>query len=165
MFETIVKYAAGITAIVAVGAFLVTNIRSFIEYSRQNSLKRFEKYTELAGNWAEDKNIQMIIKLLDEGPPHKLRTLPFENKRAFLEFYEDIAIMRYSGLMKKRIAYYMFGFYTIRCNESHDFWFNLEEEKEKHWWSLFRRFAAEMKQIEQDISLGRENPEKWKFKF
>jgi putative heme iron utilization protein len=118
MFETIAKYAAGITAIVAVGTFLVTNIRSFIEYSRQNSLKRFEKYTELAGNWAEDKNIQMIIKLLDEDPTHKLRTLPFESKRAFLEFYEDIAIMRYSGLMKKRIAYYMFGFYTIRCYDT-----------------------------------------------
>ena len=54
---------------------------------------------------------------------------------------------------------------TRKPYESHDFWFDLEEEKEKHWWSLFRRFAVEMKQIEQDISLGREIPDKWKFKF
>jgi hypothetical protein len=165
MFETIVKSAAGIMAVVAVVTFLVTNIRSFIEYAKENSLKRFEKYTELAGNWAEDKNIQTIIKLLDDDPKHKLRSLPFEKKRAFIEFYEDIAVMRYSGLLKKRIAYYMFGFYTIRCNESDDFWLNIEGEKDKHYWSLFKRFANEMKQIENDISLGHEKPEKWKFKF
>jgi hypothetical protein len=75
----------------------------------------------------------MIIKLLDEDPRHKLRTLSFAKKRAFVEFYEDIAVMRYSGLLKKRIAYYMFGYYTIRCNESEDFWFNLEKEKDQHY--------------------------------
>lgn len=168
MFETIVKYAAGITAIVAAVTLLVTVIRTFIEYTKQNSLKRFEKYSELNAAWGNDKNIQMIIKLLDEDPKRKLRTLSFSKKRAFVDFYEGIAVMRYSGLMKKRIAYYMFGYYTIRCSESEYFWSSLEKEekeRDRHYWSLFRRFASEMKHIEEDIMAGRENPDKWKFYF
>ena len=163
MFETIVKYAAGISAVVAVVTLLVTIIRSYIEYTKQNLLKRFEKYAELSANWFEDKNIQAIIELLDEDPKHKLRTLPFTKKEAFVGFYEEIAVMLYSGLLNKRIAFYMFGYYTVRCFESKDFWHNLDMDK--YYWSLFRRFANEMKQIEQDISAGRDNPDNWKFEF
>lgn len=151
------------SAVVAVITFLVPIIRFYIEYTKQNLLKRFEKYSELSANWSADKNIQAIIKLLDEDPKHKLRTLPFEKKEAFVGFYEEIAVMFYSGLLKKRIAFYMFGYYTIRCYESKDFWHNLE--KDKYYWSLFKRFANEMKQIDEDIVAGRDNPDNWEYEF
>jgi hypothetical protein len=127
------------------------------------SRDRFEKYAELSDNWVEDKNIQTIIKLLDDDPKHTLRTLSFDKKEAFVGFYEEIALMLYSGLLKKQIAFYMFGYYTIRCDESADFWRTLD--KNKYYWSLFRRLANDMQKIEQDILAGRENPDTWEFEF
>jgi hypothetical protein len=104
MFSTIVTNAAGITAIVAVIASFVTITKGLLEYSKQNLLKRFEKYQELSGNWFEDQNIRRIIELLDDDPGHELRTLPYPKKEAFLGFYEEIALMLESGLIKKKIA-------------------------------------------------------------
>jgi hypothetical protein len=165
-FADIVKDAAGISAIVASLTFLVgvaTLIKSVTEYSKQNSLKRFEKYESLSKNWIEDDDIQEIVALLQSGQGQKLRGFSIRKKEEFVGFFEEIALMVDSRLLKKKIAYYMFGYYTILCDESEDFWHDLE--KSEHFWSLFRRFTSEMKRIRADINLRKENPDQWKFKF
>jgi hypothetical protein len=157
--KTILDNTAAVSAIVAA----VTVVRWYVAYRKQNMFRRFEKYSELSVGWFQDKNVQEIIKLLDDDPGHKLRNLPFERKEAFVGVYEEIAIMLYSGLLKKHIAFYMFGYYTVRCYENKDFWYNLDQKK--YYWSLFRRFAEEMKQMEAAILTGDDHPDKWAFKF
>ena len=163
MFSVVVANAAGISAIVAAIALVVTVVRAVFEYSKQNLLRRFEKYQELSTTWFEDKDIQDIITLLEEDPEHKLRTWPYRKKEAFIGFYEEVALMLESKLIQKRIAYYMFGYYTIQCDKNQDFWADIN--KESPYWSLFRRFAAKMKKIDNDIHAGYEDIDNWKFRF
>src|ERR1700731_1841586 len=108
-FADVVRNAAGITAIVGVIALIVTVIRAALEYSKQNLLARFEKYGELSKDWPDNKDIQEIIILLEDDPHGKLAKIHFSKKEAFVGYYEEIALMVESGLLKERIAYYMFG--------------------------------------------------------
>jgi hypothetical protein len=61
MFDAVLKYAAAISAIAAAVALLVTIIRTYIEPTKKNCLKRFERNTAISPPWFEDKNIQAII--------------------------------------------------------------------------------------------------------
>jgi hypothetical protein len=163
-FADVVQNAAGITAIVGIIALIVTVIRAALDYSKQNLLARFEKYEELSKDWSDDKEIQEIIVLLDDDPQGKLATIHPSKKEAFVGYYEEIALMLESGLLKKRIAYYMFGYHTIRCYENKNFWTD-DMEFESPYWSLFRRFAEQMKRIDGDVRAGREKIEEWQFRF
>jgi hypothetical protein len=159
-----VQNATGITAIVGVFALLVTVIRALYEYSKQNRLARFDKYEQLSKGWSEDKEIQEIISLLDDDPQGELLKMPRSRKEAFVGVYEEIALMLESGILKKQIAYYMFGYHTIRCYENKDFW-TKEMDRESPYWTLFRRFAQQMKKIDDDVHTGREKLDRWKFRF
>ena len=163
-FKDVVSNAAGITAIVGVIALIVTVIRAVFEYSKQNLLARFEKYEELSKGWSEDKEIQEIIFLLDDDPHGELLKMHRSRKEAFVGFYEEIALMLESGIIKQQIAYYMFGYHTIRCYESKGFWTE-EMEIESPYWTLFRRFAKRMKQIDNDVHAGIQKLDEWKFRF
>jgi hypothetical protein len=154
---------AVLTGIAAAITFLLTFFKSIFEYTRENSLKRFEKYQEMTREWNDDDDIQEICRLLEEENSSALRTYDAKKKRDFVEHYEDVAVMYESGLMRRSIAFYMFGYYAIRCFESEDFRVGIEMESS--YYALFRRFAKEMAQIEQDVKSGRDDPEKWKFKF
>jgi hypothetical protein len=163
-FADVVQNAAGITAIVGVIALIVTVIRAVFEYSKQNLLARFEKYDELSKGWSEDKEIQEIILLLDDDPRGQLLKMHRSRKEAFVGVYEEIALMLESGIIKKQIAYYMFGYHTILCYENKDFW-TTEMDLEHRYWTLFRRFAEQMKKIDDDVQAGREKINEWKFRF
>jgi hypothetical protein len=163
-FQAIVADAPGITAIVGATVLIVTVFRAVYEYSKQNLLARFEKYTNLSKGWSEDKDIQEMIVLLDDDPQGKLINIHYSKKEAFVGFYEEIALMLESGLLKQQIAYYMFGYHTIRCYESKDFW-TKEMDLESRYWTLFRRFAEQMKKIDEDVRAGREKINEWKFRF
>jgi hypothetical protein len=162
MLELVKNNLAVLTGIAAAIAFLLPFSKSIFEYTRENSLKRFEKYQEMTREWNRDAEIQEVFRLLEENPA-ALRTYDAKKKRDFIEHYEDVAVMYESGLMRRSIAFYMFGYYAIRCFESEDFREGIELESP--YYALFRRFAKEMSQIEQDVERGRDDPEKWKFKF
>jgi hypothetical protein len=163
-FADVVRNAAGITAIVGVLALIVTIISAAFNYSKQNLLARFEKYSELSKGWYDDKEIQEIIVLLDHDPEGKLVAMPASRKEAFVGFYEEIALMLESGILRERIAYYMFGYHTILCYENSDFWTD-DMELEDPYWSLFRRFAKQMKKIDDDVRAGHEKIDEWRFRF
>ena len=165
-FDDIVDIAPAITAIIATLTFLAavgTLVKSVAEYSKQNSLRRFEKYMDLSNGWLADRNIQEIVELLESGEKQRIRKISIRRKEEFAAFFEEIAMMVDSKLLKKKIAYYMFGYYTILCDESGEFWSGLG--KNEHYWSLFNRFAADMKSIRAKIRLREQNPYTWKFKF
>jgi hypothetical protein len=163
-FSDIVQNAAGISAIIATLTLFIGVVafaKSVLEYVKQNSLKRFENFQEMRKRF-RDENFQEICYLLEEDDP-KLLDLHYKQRRDFLGFYEEIALMHDSRLLKTPIAHYMFGYYAIRCYESVNFWHGLE--KDSLYWSLFVRFAKQMKEIEDRFEKTKEAMLPNRFKF
>lgn len=139
----VVNYAAAISAIVAVCVFA----KSIYEYTLLNRLRRFEKYQEIAGQWDENKDLQIIRHLIDNDQHKKLADTPADTKQHFINCYEDIALMLENRLLSERLAFYMFGFYAIRAHESDDFWHGLD--RNDLYYTLFRSFCVRMKEVEE----------------
>jgi hypothetical protein len=66
----------------------------------------------------------------------------FEEKRAYLTFFEEIAVLKNSRLINGDLAYYMFGYYATKCLESESFWSGMN--KNDIFWNAFLRFATDM---------------------
>lgn len=159
IFGFIVSDAAGISAVVAVCVFA----KSIYEYTLQNKLKRFEKYQDIAGQWDENKDLQAVKLLLDLEDENALAKADPDMKQNFIHGYEDIAVMCESGLLSEKMAFYMFGNYAIRSNQSKGFWKGLDENA--YYYTLFHRFAVRMAAIEKRIVDKLDDPKNWKFKF
>jgi hypothetical protein len=95
-----------------------------------------------------NEHFQEIFGLLENDDP-KLANLSYEKKLNFLGFYEDIALMVNSDLLKKPVAHYMFSYYAIKCWESNNFWRYIE--RNSLYWSLFQDFVSQMKQMEKSL--------------
>ena len=87
--------------------------------------------------------------MLLENDNDGLRNVDVNERQKFLGFYELVAIAHNSKILKKQIAHYMFGYYTIRCLDSNNFWVGIN--KNIGYWALFVAFASEMKKIEQNF--------------
>jgi len=144
LLEELIKDAPALSAIIAALAFAIatgTLLKGVIEYRNQNALKRFEKFSELEERLLKD-DIYHICFLLETNNP-ELRNIERKERQKFLGFYESIAIMYNSKILRPDIAHYMFGYYAIRCNESEHFWHDMD--KDSGYWDLFRTFALEMR--------------------
>jgi hypothetical protein len=68
--------------------------------------------------------------------------------------------------MSEEIAFYMFGYYAIKCWKSDNFWRIDEDsviERNSIYWSRFRNFAEQMEQMERRLVSGHIVPKKMKF--
>ena len=126
----------------------LTLIKAVAEYTRQNAQKRAEHYARLREQFHRTDRFTGLFDLIGEDDP-KLSEIPFHIKQDFLGFYEDIAIMMNSGLLKKPVAHYMFSFYALRCWESKHFWTTMNRESE--YWSLFQYFVTQMAAFEKNL--------------
>jgi hypothetical protein len=63
-----------------------------------------------------------------------------------------------SGLIRKSVAHYMFGYYALRCWESEYFW--LDVNRNSPYWAAFRTFVEQMKRIEQGFDYS---PRRFRF--
>ena len=120
------------------------------ETERQGRLNRFEKFQQMHSRYQEDSSIQVVLRSLYpeqiEGDKEKQSPATLEDKLNFMGFYEELAIMVNSGLLRPETAYYTFGV------DSGKFW-----EKETYWhddptWKLFRSFVQDAKEF-QELSL------------
>ncbi len=127
---------------------LLTLIKGVYEYTRQVAQKRSEQYAEMRKRFRESKTFPKLLDLLEENDP-KLAKLPWSEKVELLGFYEDVALMVYSGIMKRHVAFYMFAYYALRCWDSEYFWHDVN--RNSSYWSLFRHFVEDMKAIEDSF--------------
>lgn len=149
-----------IQAIVAiVGAFiaLLTFVQAVFEYSRQGAVKRVEHFLEMRKRLKDNPTFKEIADLT-ERDDIKLIEIPFKEKRDYLGLFEEIAIAMNSGLIRKEVAHYMFGYYVIRCWKSKYFWQDVN--RESIYWVVFKDFAEQMIKIEQKFNYSRN-----KFRF
>jgi hypothetical protein len=125
---------------------LVSIVFALHEYIRNGTLRRADDFIMLRRRLKENETFRRICGLLDRDDP-ALAGESFENKRDLVGLFEEVALMLNSGLMRKQVAHYMFGFYAIQCYESRHFWANMNLASP--YWSLFRDFAEKMKHEQQ----------------
>jgi hypothetical protein len=125
---------------------LLTWMKGIYEYTRQLAQKRSEQYAEMRKRFRESEVIFELIGMLETNDSN-LAEVSWSKKVELLGFYEDIALMVNSGIIKRNVAFYMFGYYAIRCWESEYFWNDVN--RDSRYWSLFRNFVNEMTAIEE----------------
>jgi hypothetical protein len=144
---------AAIIAAVGVAAALFTFVKALFEYSKQNRQKRAEHFSYLRRRLKDNPSFSHICELL-EYDDSELRTTPYAQKRDFLGFFQELAILVNSKLVRIEVAHYMFGYYALRCWNSSHFWRNEEGQwmnKEDRHWRLFDHFAKRLEAIEKNF--------------
>ncbi|GFE59749.1 hypothetical protein [Geobacter sp. AOG2] len=131
-------FAIIVGGLVTIFAFL----NGLLEYRRQGRQKREEHFTLLRRRLKENPRFKRICSLLFSDDP-RLAEVDAQDKRDFIGLLEEVALQMNSGLIRPELAHYMFGYYTVKCMESKDFWANLTLEE--IYWNLFHDFAREMK--------------------
>ncbi len=137
-----------IAAVLAACVALLTFIKAVIEYMKQGAQKRYEMFNQIRQRFKQDEMFKEICDLL-ERDDHKLRDIPFKEKRDFLGLFEEISLMLNSNLLSKEVAHYMFGYYAIRCWHSDNFWHDVN--RDSIYWIVFKKFATDMKIIENSF--------------
>jgi hypothetical protein len=149
---------AVLTLIVGVGTF----IKAILEYNRQNRAKRFEIFQGLNKRF-DDPEFLKLREMLDEDSP-QLASTDYTLKHNFLGFFEEIAVSVKSRILNAEVAFYMFGYYAIRCWKSEQFWLGEKMiERESIYWSLFRNFAKRMLEMEAKLGSGDIDARKLRF--
>ena len=136
-----------LSAVVAIIG-LATLIKAIIEYKRSTATKRLELFLSMRTRLREDGEFKVICDLL-ETDDHKLREIPLIQKDRFTGFFEELAIMRNSGLINDDVTVYMFGYFAILCNQSKNFWYGLN--RDQPLWSLFFSFAEDMENAQNEF--------------
>lgn len=131
---------------------LATFIRAIIEYRRSTTTKRLELFLLMRSRLREDEKFKEISELLETDDP-KLREIPLVEKDRFTGFFEELAIMRNSGLINDHVMLYMFGYFAIRCKQSKNFWYGLN--RQQPLWSLFFSFAEDMEKAEKEFQFSK----------
>jgi hypothetical protein len=126
----------GLSLVVAVGTF----VKAVAEFRLQNRLKRFEKYQEMNKLYNESPNLTAFRDALRMGGDI-LANYDVIEKYKFMAFYEDIAMMCQSGLMRIEVAAYLFGYDAREASGRPEFVANLDDVRNDPNWTLFWNFC------------------------
>jgi hypothetical protein len=154
---TLTLIFAAITLVVAT----ITAVKAIFEYKRNNTAKRFEIFQKMNERF-DGKEFLEIRDLLDNDSI-ELQSHKYEWKHNFVGFFEETAMSIRSKVMSKESTYYMFGYYAIKCDDSINFWEDKRMlKKDSIYWKLFREFAAEMRDMENQLQSGDLDPRRIK---
>lgn len=146
--------AKDFATVVAAGIALLTLVKGVIEYVHQGAQKRSELFTSMRIRFKDDSKFKEICDLL-EGDDSALELIPFKDKRDFLGFFEEVALLLNSGLLRPTVAHYMFGYYALRCSGSVHFWTTVN--RQSPYWALFNDFVEQMKVVESSFVYRRKS--------
>jgi hypothetical protein len=160
-FEAIILFIFGILNIDLIrtlllglgtlGSFILV-IKGIIEYSSQNSQKRASFFFDLIKEF-KDNNTFTLISDLCENQNSNFNTVTYKQKCEYLGFFEEIALMMNSKLIKKEVAHYMFGYYAINCWKNENFWEGLA--RDGIYWRVFRDFINQMQEEKNNFKYSR----------
>ncbi len=139
---------AGLSVLVA--AF--TLAKGLIEYRKQGVTKRVELFLQLRTRLRHDPVFVKICDLL-EVDSKELQDIPLVERDRFIGFFEELALIRNSGLINDQVSLYMFGYFAIRCYQSSNFWHGLN--RNQPFWSLFMDFAQQMESAQRTFQYDR----------
>jgi hypothetical protein len=121
---------------------LATFWKAIYEYMQQRADKRAQQFIALRSSFRDNPAFQKIISHLygDED----FSTVDDVNRIEFMGFYEDLAFLMNSGLIRKEVAFYMFGGDVIKAWKNDRFW--SKERKEEKEWALLKDFVGQMQE-------------------
>lgn len=118
-----------------------------LEFVRQHRQARMQAFVEMRRRFLETPRFREILDMIavdDE----RLRQVSVQDKRNFLGFLEEIALLVRSGVIRREVAGYMFGHYVMLSRRSQNLWHGLDPES--MYWTVFHRFADEMERFEEE---------------
>jgi hypothetical protein len=141
-------------AIIAAGAIgFITFLTGLLEYVRQGRQHRAQNFVQMRRRFLETPQYRQILDKLAVDDP-SLAEESIQEKRNFIGFLEEVALMVNSKLIRREVAHYMFGYYVQLAARSEHFWSGLD--KDSRYWTVFREFAVEMKRM-NETKTGRED--------
>ena len=146
--DIITIFLAAIGSVIA----LVSLIMALIEYQKQGITKRSEIFLNMRSRLREDESFSNICDLLERDDPN-LREIPLVERDRFMGFFEELALLKNSGLINDEVSLYMFGYFAIRCIDSKNFWFDLN--KHQPFWGAFMDFSQQMKSMQKNYKYDR----------
>jgi len=126
---------------------LTTFFSGMFEYIRQGHQHRASNFVQMRRRFLEDPLFRDLLNLMATDSP-ALKNTPIQDRRNFVGFLEEVALMVNSGLIKKEVAHYMFGYYVLLTDRCDNFWDGLDRESQ--YWAVFRQLALQMKGLNQD---------------
>ncbi len=144
-----------ISIIVAGVVTLITFASGTFQYIRQGHEARASQFVQMRRRFLEDPHFRKILNHLAANDAC-LSEIPIQDRRNFVGFFEEVALMVNSKIIDPRVAHYMFGYYVVLVDESDHFWEGLD--KSSIYWQVFRAFADQMRAAQR-----RSNPEELRF--
>jgi hypothetical protein len=147
---TVPETAAVLGGIVATA----TLVKGLVEYSRGLAARRAEMFLDRRAKLKETPILKELCDLIEVDDP-KLREFALKEKLHLTGFFEEIALLVNSAILRTHVAHYMFGYYALRCWESNNFWYGLNRDAK--YWALLRDFVVQMKERENNFTYSRAN--------
>ena len=122
----------------------ITLWQGLFQYARQNHAARANQFIQMRRRFLEDAIFRRLLTMIFEGDA-SIANEPIQDRRNFIAFFEEVALLVNSGLIKPEVAHYMFGFYAIQIDENEPVWSGLNKDGE--FWRVFRDFVADMRKI------------------
>ena len=131
----------------------ITLWQGLFQYTRQNHANRANQLIQMRRRFLEEKSFQDILSLIHDGCPDITKT-SIQDRRNLVGYFEEVALMMNSGLIRPEVAHYMFGYYVLLIDNCEQFWDGLDRDGD--YWAVFRAFAQRMKSmsISQDVRSG-----------
>ncbi|MBO6623211.1 MAG: hypothetical protein JJ892_15165 [Balneola sp.] len=129
---------------------LLTFVKGTIEYIRQGTQKRVELFLRLDKNFRDNLQFQKIRHLITENNP-KVVEQSKKIRSDYAGFFELIALMTNTGLIKKEVSCYMFSSDAILCWENQYFWQDFD--KSDKYWGMLKVYVKEMKELRPKLKM------------
>jgi hypothetical protein len=139
---TCMSIADVLKIILAVGGGAWAFIKWLKETGSANRLKRFDKFQEMRRR-TDDPPLSRVFNAIEEGDVEAIKALNRFDKEDFLAFYEELALMEASGLIRTEVAFQMFGFWILEAERQSAFW-TPEITRDDPFWRLFFHFHRKM---------------------
>jgi len=137
-----ISFAKDISIIIAGIVAFVTFAFGLSEYLKRNKQDRAAHFIAMRRRFLETPEFRRLLEMLHMGDEEIARA-PVQDKRNFIGFFEEVALLVNSGLLRRDVAHYMYGHYVLLADESDGFWQNLD--RGSIYWTVFRKFAADMR--------------------
>jgi len=125
---------------------LTTFFSGMFEYIRQGHQHRAANFLQMRRRFLEDPLFREILNLMATNSP-EVKNTPIQDRRNFVGFLEEVALMVNSGLIRKEVAHYMFGYYVLLTDRCDNFWDGLDRDSQ--YWSVFRQLSKQMLVLNQ----------------
>jgi hypothetical protein len=131
----------------------ITLWQGLFQYTRQNHAARANQFIQMRRRFLEEKSFQEILTLIHENCDD-ISTKSIQDRRNLVGYFEEVALMVNSGLIRPEVAHYMFGYYVVLIDDCEKFWEGLDRQGD--YWAVFRAFVGKMRtmSVAEDIRSG-----------